>query len=434
MADLPYDRASIGGQAMSADNSPQKNNPCVVVKVICPVCGRESSQRYVKSKIYQPLEIEKDHHVVTYKWTDEAFAAIRPENFYIWHCPHCHFADENDVFRDKIDPLWKGRLDFICDKIKEAGKDALSFTCAVGDHIDHKSDLITTDMAILRHLIACYIQESFLTANNRLSHKLSRFYLRLAWLFRERATLSVSDTAGLPNGFLTLEEYLSHLSRLWPELPRTEAQALKKAILYYTELLNQSSKDDDVKKDITLMFLLLELNRRAENLDEGYKYIRNIFTLAMKRRQAVRTLLDQGVHNGKLNSQQIEQMRSLITWLSNAIEESTEAGDAINEEIFWAEYNKARELALANAPLVPQKILEKLREASFHEITCRKVASLCVPPKGGGLRAASGLPGLEELREKERKLKEEKLRQQALAAEQAAKDEQANGQSGGKAT
>ena len=77
---------------MSADDS-RKKSPFVTVKVVCPVCQKESPQRYIKSKIYQPVEIENDHHVLSYKWTDEEFGDIRPENYYIWHCPHCHFSD-----------------------------------------------------------------------------------------------------------------------------------------------------------------------------------------------------------------------------------------------------------------------------------------------------------------------------------------------------
>lgn len=391
----------------------KKSSPFVSVRVICPVCEKESRQHYIKSKIYQPLETERDHHVITYKWNDESFSNIRPENYFIWHCPHCHFADEIDVFREKIDRVWKGKLDFIKDKIYQAGRSVGSFMNAVGAKLNADAEQIGNETALLTHLIACNVQEAFLTPNNRLPHKLSRFFLRVAWLYRERTTLGIAHAAELPEGFFTLEEYLTHLQAIWPELPMNEDQALAKALFYYTEMLNQSG-GDDIKKQVTLMFLLLELNLHIKNFDLAYSYVRSIFAECVKRRQVTKSTLDKGVHSGQINSQQIEQLRSLVAWLGNSIEEATMLGDTINEQIFWSEYEAAREVALTVQPMTPQRVLEKLREAGKHEITCRKVASLCRPPKGE--RIASVLPGVNELHELERKAAEMK-KQQAEKAE-----------------
>lgn len=389
----------------------KKSSPFVAVRVVCPVCERESHQHYIKSKIYQPVEIERDHHVVSYKWNDEAHSHIRPENYFIWHCPHCHFTDEIDVFRDKIDRVWKGRLDFVKDKIVQAGRSDEAFLNFVGTNLKTDSELISNEAAILRHLMACNIQEAFLTPNNRLPHKLSRFYLRLAWLFRERAAFGSTNCDELPNGYITLEEYLRKLQELWPEMPLTERQALDKAIFYYTEMLNQSGKEDDIKKEVTLMFLLLELNLSVKNFDPAYGYVRSIFAECVKRRQITKSALDKGVHSGQITGQQIEQLRGLVAWLGNSIEEATMLGDTINEHIFWNEYDKGRELALAVQPMLPQKVLEALRAGGMHEITARKVASLCRPPKGQ--KVATNLPTAEELHELERRAAEHKKQAEA---------------------
>lgn len=379
-----------------------KKTPYISVKVICPICEKETRQRYIKSKFYQPLEIEKDHHVINYKWVDEQYNNIRPENYYIWFCPECCFADENDVFRGKIDTLWKGRLEFIADKIIKESKKSEGFMASVSRVIDCTKEVVCTEQAILTHLLACYIQESFLTKNNRMPHKASRFYLRLAWLFRERESFG-ADKSYVPDQYLSFEDFLNYLRTLWPEMPCSEKEALVMAQSYYVDLLNQSGKDDDIKKEITLMFLLLDLNRRVGDLDGAYGYVRSVFTLAMKKRQATKTMLDKGVHSGQLSAQMIEQMQGLITWLTNAIEDASSEGDAVNEEIFWAEYTSAREQALECSPMVPGKVVEVLREKEFHEITCRKVANMCRPPKGQ--KVATNLPTYEQLREHEKAAK-----------------------------
>ncbi len=397
---------------MSAEGSGKKSSPFVTVRVVCPVCERESHQHYIKSKIYQPVEIERDHHVVTYKWNDEEHSRIRPENHFIWHCPHCHFCDEIDVFRDKIDRIWKGRLDFVKDKIVQSARSDNTFLNVVGTGLKTDAELISNETAILTHLMACNIQEAFLTPNNRLPHKLSRFFLRLAWLYRERAAFGSTNSNDLPNGFITLEEYLHRLQELWPEMPVSEKQALDKAIFYYTEMLNQSGKEDDIKKQVTLMFLLLDLHLSVKSFDPAYAYVRSIFAECVKRRQITKAVLDKGVHSGQITGPQIEQLRSLVAWLSNSIEEATMLGDTINEQIFWNEYEKAREMALAVQPMTPPKVLEALRGGGMHEITARKVASLCRP--AAGQKVASNLPNVEQLHEMERRAAE--MKKQAEAA------------------
>ncbi len=385
---------------MSKDQQPEtpqrRVNPYVEVKVICPVCEQESTQVYVKSKLYQPIDIEKDHHVLTYRWTNEEFSAIKPENFFIWHCPHCHFSDENQVFRGNIDTIWKGKLELMSFKLIKESEKSESLFSKIGKQATALSEIpISNGAAILTHLLACYVQEGFLSPNNRMPGKLAKFFLRLAWLYRERKALNATST-DIPDGYLSLEDFLKVQQQSWEGLPITEEEAIKKSIEQYTIVLDHAGKEDNTKKEITLMFLLLNLNLKLGEMDTAFTYVRSIFSTAMKTRQAYKNTLDKGMQTGKISTQQIEQFKGLITWLSNVIEEASATGDEINEEIFWIEYEPARDAALKVAPMLPKKVLEALRKAEFHEITCRKVASICKPPKG--VKVLQYLPTLEELK------------------------------------
>ena len=382
---------------MSDEQKPKKVNPFIEVKVKCPVCEKESPQFYVKSKLYQPVEIEKDHHVLSYKWTDDNFLHIKPENFYIWHCPYCNFADENEVFRGKIDKLWKGKLELMSSKVIKASKNPDCFLVKLGKEIDCTELPVTNETAILKHILACYVQEGFLSPNNKMPGKLAKFYLRLAWLFRERKNLE-KNIEKIPNGYMSFEEYLVAQKKYWEEIPLSEEEALGKAITQYGTMLDYAGKEDNVKKEITLMLLILNLNRKIGELDTAFTYVRSIFSTAMKTRQATKNSLDKGTQSGKLSTQQIEQMRGMIAWLSNIIDDASSEGDSINEEIFWDEYEKARERALEVDPMLPKKVMDTLREEKFHEITCRKIATLCKPPKG--VKVLQHLPTKEELKAK----------------------------------
>ena len=385
---------------MSDKEEPKKVNPFVKVKVKCPICEKISPQYYVKSKLYQPVEIEKDHHVLSYNWNYEEFNHIKPENFFIWHCPHCHFADENDVFRGKINRSILGKIELMSNKIIKTSKDPDSFLVQIGKEIDYTDLPVSNETAILTHILAYYIQKGFLSPNNRIPAKMAKICLRLAWLYRERKTLGKS-ISNIPDGFISLEEFLASLKKYWDEIPQSEEEALRFALEHYSVMLDNAGKDDNVKKEITLMFLLLNLNRRLNELDEAYGYVRSIFSIAMKTRQGKKNILDKAVQSGGMTDQQLEQIKGLITWLSNAIEEASSEGDAINEEIFWQEYEEARNTALNIQPMLPKKVMSALKEKKFHEISCRKVASLCKPPKG--MKVAQYLPTLEELKEKDHK-------------------------------
>ncbi len=349
-----------------------QNTAFVSVPVKCPICERESHQRYVKSKLFTPIEVEADQHVVEYKWESPKFEGIRPNFYHIWHCPHCHFCDEKEVFRgeDKSG----GKLELIREKLLIASRAPGSFITCMGREIDLIQEYVTLESALCAHLQATYIQE-MLSPNMRQYQKLGKFYLRTAWLFREKATWNVPE-ASAPAGTNSYEEFFSKLRSEWPDLPMSENEAIDKAIYNYHADLDRSRRVDDVRYEITVTFLLAELNRRRDRLDDSLQCIRGVFQNATQKRQATRHALDSGISKGKGTQQQIESMRSLITWLNNAIDRATNMSEQINNTIFKNEYPKARELVLTMQNPTPKQVWEKLREEKFHEVTCKRVATL----------------------------------------------------------
>lgn len=387
-----------------AEEEPKKLTPYISVKAKCPVCEKETPQFYIRSKLFQPDEVENDHHVVTYTCTDPEYSDIRPENYYIWNCPHCFFADESDVFRGNIDARWKNQLEPISEGLEKIAKDSNSFINLLGKAADPAVSQVTTEVAMIKHMLACGIQEEFLSPNNRIPDKLSRYYLRIAWLYREREMFGSSDDF-VPDGYFTFNEYFARIKEVWPEMPNNEEEAIKKAYGYYVDVLDQAGRDDNTKKEIALMFLLLNLNRRIGDLDEAYKYVRSIFTLALQKRQLEKSMLDKGVQSGDLDPAKVEQIKAFIKWLSKTIDEASEEGDLINDKIFFTEYESARESALQARPINAKNVVRILRLDKFHEITCRKVANMCRIIKGED--PVTTLPTLSELKAAESSKKKE---------------------------
>lgn len=371
-----------------------KNEAFVTVKAKCPVCTRESRHRYVKSKLYTPLEVESDQHVVRYKWDSPIYEGIHPPFYFIWHCTHCHFCEESDVFRGKDKS--GGKLELIQEKILISRRSPNSLLNKLGRAVDLTPEYVAIESALAAHLLAIFIQE-LLTPNNRQYGKLARFYLRTAWLYREKADWEFPEQ-NLPEGFASYADFFASLQPDWPEIPLDERGSLAKAIHCFEEELNRSSSLNDIRREVTVMFLLVDLYLRIEDLDQAHKNVRNAFQLCTGNRQATRKALDHGVHNGKLNQVEIERMRNLIQWLNNAIDRASELSDKVNDLIFESEYPRAREVVLGIKQPTPKAIVETLRESEFHEVTCRRIAALFKKKTSKGGRqqadadAATALP------------------------------------------
>lgn len=348
------------------------NDAFIAVPCKCPICDRESRHLYIKSKLYSPLQTEDDQHVVSYKWESPKYEGIRPNFYHVWHCPECHFCDEKEVFRGEDNS--GGKLELIREKLLIQAKAPNSFIVLLGKVISLDRDYVSLEAALCAHLEAIYIQE-MLSPNMRQYLKLGRLYLRVAWLYREKKTWNMPET-DVPTGYPAYGDFFAALRGEWPDLPLTEEAALDKAIFNYQCDLDRSKRVDDARYEIGVTFLLADLHLRLDRPDEALKCVRGAFQAATRKRQAMRQALDGAISRGKGTAQQIEQMRSLITWLNNAIDRATTLGEKVNDVIFQHEYPAAREAVLTLQAPTPELVLQRLHESNFHEITCRRVAAL----------------------------------------------------------
>lgn len=345
----------------------------IPVTAKCPICGTDSQHRYIKSKMVSPLEVEDDLHVVAYKWESPEFEHIRPNFYHIWHCPHCQFCEEKEVFRGEDQS--GGKLELIQEKILILQRNTKGFLSIVGGMVDLQNEPVQVNTALLAHLQAIYIQQ-MLSPNNRQFAKLARFYLRTAWLYREWSQLEDVVPSDPPQGFTSWELVLEKLAVLWPELPLNEETSLRLAIENYQRDLDNSNALDDIRHDVGVMFVLVSLYMRLGGLDDALKYVRFIFQRCTQKRQESRHTLEKGVSLGKLNGQQIEQLRNLVNWLNNTIDRCTELSEKVNAKIFEKEFPAARDVVLSLAEPTAELIAEQLRNQSFHEITIRKLVAL----------------------------------------------------------
>ncbi len=351
---------------------PDISDAFIHVAVKCPICQRESRQRYLKSKLYTPVEVESDMHVVKYSWESPVYEGIRPNFYHLWHCPHCRFTDEKEVFRGEDD--CGGKLELIREKILIYSKAPNSLITRLGKAIIGEQPFFTLENALCLHLLAIYLQE-MLSANMRQHGKLGRFYLRLAWLYREKRSWQVPER-DVPPPFASYGDFFAAMQQDWPAIPLQEETAIDAAIANYQEELAHSKRVDDIRFETNTMFLLAALHSRRDRLDDALACTRHIFQQANRKRQLTRQALDAAVNKGKATGQEIENLRTLVNWLNNVVERTATLNEELGNRIFDREYPRAREAVLAMPQPTPENILTHLHELKFHEVTCQRLAAM----------------------------------------------------------
>jgi hypothetical protein len=340
-----------------------KETPFVPVKVKCPFCEAESVQRYIKSRMYQPEIVEEDSHVASYKWENPEFSHVRPNFYHIWHCPSCHFCDEKETFRgeDKSG----GKLELIREKLLIYSRMPNSLIARLAAAIDFSRDDYSVDSAIAAHILAIHEQE-LLSPNLRQFNKLARFYLRTAWLYREKRDLSLMD-GKTPGGFESFQAFLESFREEWPGMPLGEDAALETALARYRDILNHSS-NADVKFEINVMNLIIAVLRRMGRNPEALRAVRGVFATATKARQTARAAVQKGIN--------VAQNQGVLNFAAGVIDKATTLAEELGEIVFKEELPAAREAVLKMGPVDAKTVLDKLREHKFSDITCRRLAKM----------------------------------------------------------
>jgi len=340
-----------------------KETPFVPIKVKCPFCGIESTQRYIKSRMYKNEVVEEDSHVAVYAWENPEFAAVRPNFYHIWHCPTCHFCDEKEVFRGEDSS--GGKLELIKEKLLIHSRMPNSMIANMGDRINFEKDVYHVDSAILAHILAIHEQE-LLSLNMRQFAKLARFYLRLAWLYREKAALEIEDEK-VPEGFGSFHEYLESFRETWPGIPTEESATLEMALARYHDILNHSS-NGDVKYEINVMNLIIAMLRRNNRNAEALQMAKGVFTTATKARQTARAALQKNINPGP--------NQNILNFTGAIIDKAPEIVEELSDLVFKEELPAAKEAVMKMGPVDAKTVVDKLRELKFSDITCRRMGKM----------------------------------------------------------
>lgn len=379
----------------------KKNNPFVSVKCVCPICRQPGVFSYVKSKLFKPKEVEDDHHVVSYVCEFPEYCNIRPENYYIWYCQHCHFADSQDGFRNKETT---GKLDILRDKLLIENKLPDGFIAKLAPAIDMTGEFIDSETSLNLHMLAFY-EHSLLSPNIRDYHRLSKFALRIAWLYRELKNLNVALASTLPGGFASIHDFHKSLKEAWTSIPLDEESALRLALEYFKKIYDKGATDEGERAEITMLFLIAELDFRIHEWKDSLGYARRIFDTIMHRRQEIKKAIDAMMSKKDYSNERLEQLCSLRDWFNNMVDKVSAFRDKIVEKVYEIEKVAAMKTAKSIPSEDPKEIYKGVVEAGFNDYTAKRVVVKLVKYRqsmasGGQAKKQENKPPADEKKEK----------------------------------
>lgn len=158
-------------------------SPFLLFKVECPICKTINEFEIIRVGAYAEEGRDTDFCPVNIKWRFPRYQAYNPLVFFTATCSNCYYSREfTNSFKD-----WKNDVNFKTYRLKTVkGKhlDQLSTAGSVLKLMGEAMDVsrFPNETAILKLHLAIY-DEQLVDHYSRLD--VGRFYLRIAWVFRE---------------------------------------------------------------------------------------------------------------------------------------------------------------------------------------------------------------------------------------------------------
>jgi uncharacterized protein (DUF2225 family) len=159
------------------------DSPFFMTKVECPICGRINDFENIKAGAYTETGRDADFCPKGRTWVNPEYQKINPLLYFMATCPNCFYTHEfNESFKEwKQDHSFVAfRLNLIRERHKKELKPEGNLINRLGQAQDPEGHPF--ESAVIKLLLGIY-DEKITEKPNALD--LGRYYLRIAWLYRE---------------------------------------------------------------------------------------------------------------------------------------------------------------------------------------------------------------------------------------------------------
>ena len=251
-------------------------SPLFMTKLECPICGSVNEIENIKVGAYVEGGRETDFAPRDIIWANPDYQTTNPLLYFMATCSHCFYTHEfNKEFKEwKNDNTFKMyRLKGLREKHLKKLAEPDSLIRTMGSAIDAKH--YPFQSAIIKFLLGIY-DELFLERPSALD--LGRYYLRIAWLFRENqkgmTTVHQAEKMSLANWGKTVRGLVAAGQDLKSRLDKlksvVDAQFKMKSSDEEQNTKREAMRNDYLKIMEELNSLVSHLDRKSDELLSVY--------------------------------------------------------------------------------------------------------------------------------------------------------------------
>ncbi len=280
---------------------------CRKYELKCGICETDNAHFRLARDIVRAAKTEGDGHALEYKWNKPGFDGINPLNFFWGVCDKCRYTGELDDanFRQAERDIKRFREGLHGDGLR-----TLLTGLSTGSGIAQSLGKRLADADPLVVVVAQFHLGIF---SHCLSQKIApgniaRYYLRLAWVFRDvEKYYPDSDPQQIEGKFGKLaKRFKGELPKhddypMEPGLALNERDALRFACAYFErnyEMLREAKPEDELR----LRYLMAEIGYRLYELTdapEDFKRAATFFSGTMQ--QCLSIISDKSIVGGAVN-------------------------------------------------------------------------------------------------------------------------------------
>jgi diguanylate cyclase (GGDEF)-like protein len=292
-------------QAMLSDQELQQI--CRVYKITCPVCLSEADFHRLKRDMARAVKTDGDGYPLTYKWQKPGFDSVDPKQFFMGVCGKCGFAGELDDadFRQAGQKPDVYRRDFGEDWLnhfKETATLGKGGAQSLLKRVAHSDPLLNVIAKLQLGILSQCCRRKVMAG------PIARYYLRIAWLFRDRDRFYPdSDPEEIT---VSLRKCRSRWNKdlpdhkdypIQPTVVVDEIEALRMARAFF-ERNYETLKEAKLEDELRLRHLLAEIGFRLYELssdEEDYRKASTFFSGTMQ--QCLGIISDKSIVGGIVN-------------------------------------------------------------------------------------------------------------------------------------
>ena len=345
---------------------PEDKSPFLIKKAQCPVCKFKSDQRRFKLKIYAEKNIDIDKHIQVYNWIDKDFQNYHPPLYYFWHCPNCYFTESFQDFEDPGKPMWSTfkllKEDFTRKFQEDPKVEKLVSWLSKG--IDY--DTMNYTQAIRLHVLAIYIQRILEDEKDVDTLKVGRFLVRTGWLLREMKETKHKE-------FGTVKSILAEIRKLWPDVPTSEEDAMKKSLHWLTIAYQRHPGIKNPVAEVDMLMWLAGINLKLGDEEKGLEGLNQV----LQRGQTTNVKLEQRLKTKGISAEEERNLGIQAKKIGSIVSKARDMMQDIQYKRFQAQKAEAKKIAdpLIQKEVPAEEIRAKLKEAGFSP----KVIAAVVP-------------------------------------------------------